>query len=114
MAAGCTKPDSGDSSATSKINLTLNCESIVVSSSAAQKTVTVTSDGDWGVSAQDRSWLSVSPSGGGKGTSEVLVKISENTTGDVRESNIVFRTKNGQLSLPVRQNYEVDGGYKIH
>lgn len=118
MAAGCTKPDSGDSSATSKINLTLNCESIVVSSSAAQKTVTVTSDGDWGVSAQDRSWLSVSPSGGGKGTSEVLVKISENTTGDVRESNIVFRTKNGQLSLPVRQNYEVeevvisDAGFK--
>lgn len=120
MAAGCGKPDSGETSGTSKVNLTLDCESIVVASAAAEKTVTVTSDGDWGVSAKDKSWVSVSPSGGGKGTSEILVKIDENTTGDVRENEVVFRTKSGQVSLPVRQNYDVeeveisDAGFKAY
>ena len=120
MATGCGKPESDGSSDTGKVNLTLSCESIVVSSSAVEKTVTVTSDGDWGVSAQDKSWLSVTPSGGGKGTSDILVKIAENKTGDVRENAIVFRTKNGQVSLPVKQNYEVeevaiaDAGFKAY
>lgn len=120
MAAGCGKPDSGETSGTSEVNLTLDCESIVVSSEAAEKTVSVTSDGDWGVSAKDKSWVSVSPSGGGKGTSDILVKIAENTTGDVRENAVVFRTKSGQVSLPVRQNYEIeevaisDAGFKSY
>ena len=120
MAAACGKPEPDGSSDTGKVNLTLSCESIVVSSSAVEKTVTVTSDGDWGVSAQDKSWLSVTPSGGGKGTSDILVKIAENKTGDVRENAIVFRTKNGQVSLPVKQNYEVeevaiaDAGFKAY
>ena len=120
MATGCGKPEPDGSSDTGKVNLTLSCESIVVSSSAVEKTVTVTSDGDWGVSAQDKSWLSVTPSGGGKGTSDILVKIAENKTGDVRENAIVFRTKNGQVSLPVKQNYEVeevaiaDAGFKAY
>ena len=120
MVTGCGKPEPDGSSDTGKVNLTLSCESIVVSSSAVEKTVTVTSDGDWGVSAQDKSWLSVTPSGGGKGTSDILVKIAENKTGDVRENAIVFRTKNGQVSLPVKQNYEVkevaiaDAGFKAY
>ena len=42
---------------------------------------TVTSNCDWGVSVGDKSWMSVSPSGGVKGTSEVLVKFEENRTG---------------------------------
>lgn len=120
MAAACGKPEPDGSSDTGKVNLELSCESIVVSSSAVEKTVTVTADGDWGVSAQDKSWLSVTPSGGGKGTSDILVKIAENKTGDVRENAIVFRTKNGQVSLPVKQNYEVeevaiaDAGFKAY
>ena len=120
MAAACGKPEPDGSSDTGKVNLELSCESIVVSSSAVEKTVTVTADGDWGVAAQDKSWLSVTPSGGGKGTSDILVKIAENKTGDVRENAIVFRTKNGQVSLPVKQNYEVeevaiaDAGFKAY
>jgi hypothetical protein len=120
MAVACGKPEPDGSSDTGKVNLELSCESIVVSSSAVEKTVTVTADGDWGVAAQDKSWLSVTPSGGGKGTSDILVKIAENKTGDVRENAIVFRTKNGQVSLPVKQNYEVeevaiaDAGFKAY
>lgn len=120
MAAGCGKPDTDGSSAAGKVNLTLNCEGIVVSSSATEKTVTVTADSDWGVAAQDKSWVSVTPGGGGKGTSDILVRIAENKTGDVRENALVFRTKNGQVSLPVKQNYEVeevtvaDAGFKAY
>ena len=120
IATGCGKPESDGPSDAGKVNLTLSCESIAVSSSAAEKIVTVTADGDWGVAAQDKSWVSVSPSGGGKGTSDILVKISENTTGEVRENSVVFRTKSGQVSLPIRQNYEVeevaisDAGFKAY
>ena len=90
-----------------KTSFSMDCESIKVSSDAVQKTVTVTSGGDWGVTAQDKTWVSVSPSGGGSGTSQVLVDIQENKTGEVRETSLVFRTKDGQKTLPVWQNYKI-------
>lgn len=108
LAAGCGKPDSSGAETGGKVNITFDRENIVVASAASQVTVSVTADGDWGVSAQDKTWVTVSPGGGGKGTSDVLVRISENTTGDVRETSLVFRTKDGQVSLPVRQNYDVE------
>lgn len=108
LAAGCGKPDPDVPSDGGKINLTFNCESINVSYEAVQKVVTVTADGDWGVAPEDKSWVSVSPSGGSNGTSDILVKISENTSGEVRETSLVFRTKNGNVTLPVRQNYDVE------
>lgn len=107
LTAGCAKPDSGKSP-DAAVNLTLSCESIIVSNAGTEVVVTVTADTDWGVYAQDKSWISVSPSGGIKGTSDILVMITENTTGDVRESALVFKTKNGQISLPIRQNYDVE------
>ena len=108
LATACGKPGPDVPVDEGKANLTLNCESIIVSSDAAQQVVTVTSDGDWGVAPEDKSWISVTPSGGGKGTSDVLVKIDENKTGDVRESSLVFRTKGGNVTLPIRQNYDVE------
>ncbi len=91
-----------------EVNLSLNMESIFVQSEAADVVVSVTSDSDWGVSSKDKSWVNVSPGGGGKGTSEVKVRIDENKTGDVRETELVFKTVDGSKSLPVKQNYKID------
>ena len=108
LAAGCGKPGPDVPSDEAKVNLTFSCESIDVSFEAAQQVITVTADGDWGVAPEDKSWVSVSPSGGSKGTSDILVKIAENNLGDVRETSLVFRTKSGNHTLPVRQNYDVE------
>ena len=108
LAAGCGKPGPDVPSDEAKVNLTFSCESIDVSFEAAQQVITVTADGDWGVAPEDKSWVSVSPSGGSKGTSDILVKIAENNSGDVRETSLVFRTKSGNHTLPVRQNYDVE------
>lgn len=102
---GCKEPDSVDKPETS---LTLSVEDISVQHSASDVTVTVTSDGDWGVSSQDRTWVNVSPGGGGAGVSDIKVKIDENKTGEVRETELLFTTMSGKTSLPVRQNYEID------
>lgn len=102
---GCQEPDPTQPQ---DVRLTLGTESIYVQNEASEVTVQVTADGDWGVTSDDKEWVTVSPGGGGKGTSDVLVSISENTTGDVRETAVVFRTKSGQTRLPVRQNYEVE------
>lgn len=83
-------------------------ESISNGSEAAALTVTVTSDCSWNVHAEDKTWISVSPSGGVRGETPLTVKLAENTTGDVRESAIVIRYgTSGKLSIPVRQNYDV-------
>lgn len=107
LMTGCGGHEPDDTAGGTKVALSLNCEEIRVSSETSQKTVTVTADGDWGVSAKDKTWVSVSPSGGGSGTSDILVRIAENTTGDVRETSLVFRTKSGESVLPVWQNYDV-------
>lgn len=83
-------------------------ESISNGSEAAALTVTVTSDCSWNVHTEDKTWISVSPSGGVRGETPLMVKLAENTTGDVRESAIVIRYgTSGKLSIPVRQNYDV-------
>lgn len=94
-----------------EVKLSLDTESISVQYEVAEKKVTVTADGDWGVSSQDRSWVNVSPGGGVEGTSVVTVKIDENKTGEVRETELVFTTRSGKTRLPVRQNYMVEAVY---
>ena len=102
------------------VTLTLGTEAVAVSYKASEVTVTVSAEGDWGVHSASPDWLSVSPSGGLAGVSDVKVKISENKTGEVRESELVFTTRSGKVSLPVRQNYEIeeveisDPGFKAY
>ena len=102
---GCKEPEPVDNPETS---LTLNVEAVSVQYEAAEVVISVTSDGDWGVSSQDKTWVNVSPGGGGSGTSDVTVKIDENKTGDVRETELIFRTASAKMSVPVRQNYKID------
>ena len=97
--SGCQEPTPEPTPA---VALTLSTEVISVQNEAAEVAVSVTAEGDWGVHSADKSWVNVTPSGGGAGTSDVLVKISENTTGDVRQTELVFTTKGGKVSLPVK------------
>ena len=103
--SGCQEPEPAP---VPEVSLSLSTDAVSVQYSAAEVKVTVTSDGDWGVHSADTEWLTVSPSGGVAGTSDIKVKIAENKTGDVRESELVFTTKSGKKSLPVTQNYEID------
>lgn len=104
--AGCKEPSTDP--IPQETRLTLSTEAVSVQYEAADITVTVTSDGDWGVISKDKSWVNVSPGGGGTGVSDITVKIDENKTEDVRETELVFTTRDGRQSLPVRQNYKVD------
>ncbi len=103
---GCQDPAPGP--ATQETKLILNPETITVQYEASEVTVSVTAEGDWGVTSKDKSWVNVSPGGGGKGASDITVRIDENKTGDVRETELTFKTKNGSKSLPVKQNYKID------
>ena len=76
---------------------------IDVTYEATTATLTVTANCDWGVSAADKAWCSVSPSGGIKGTSSVKVKLEANRTGEVRENTLTFRYGTESLTVPVRQ-----------
>ena len=88
--------------------LTLSTEALSVQYEAQEVVVSVTADGDWGVVSQDKTWVTVVPGGGLAGTSDVTVKIAENKTDDVRETELVFTSKSGKKNLPVRQNYKID------
>jgi len=88
-------------------NVTVSPTDIKVASDAVEVRLDVTSDCDWGISADDNTWVSVSPSGGISGQTSVKVKIAENATGEVRETALTVRYGTSKLSVPVRQNYDV-------
>ena len=87
-----------------KATLSVTPSAINVSYEATTEVLSVTATGDWGVSAADKSWCSVSPSGGIKGTSSVKVKLEANRTGEVRENTITFVYGSETLTVPVRQD----------
>ena len=87
-----------------KATLSVTPSAINVPYEATTEVLSVTATGDWGVSAADKSWCSVSPSGGIKGTSSVKVKLDANRTGEVRENAITFVYGSETLTVPVRQD----------
>ena len=70
--------------------LTVNETSIAAKAEGVQKTLSVTADGDWSVYAQDKSWVSVSPSGGVSGTYQVNVTVNANDTYEARSNKLTF------------------------
>lgn len=102
----CEQPDS-PSAGDKNYSVSVSPESINVSSDASELTLTVTSDCSWNIAAEDKSWISLSRSGGISGETSITVKVSKNETGDVRESAIAIRYGSSKLSVPVRQNYAI-------
>ena len=84
-------------------SLSVAPSSVDVTYEATTAELTVTANCDWGVSAADKDWCSVSPSGGIKGTSTLKVKLEANRTGEVRKNTITFRYGSNTLEVPVTQ-----------
>ena len=89
-------------------NLSVDKQTVNVTNAAAKVVIKVTSDCDWGISSADNTWVTVSPSGGIAGETDVNVKITENTTGDVRQTVLTIRYGSNKLDIPVKQNYQVE------
>lgn len=86
-------------------NLSVNPSVIQLSSEGGSMDVAVTADCEWGVSADDKEWIKVTPSGGsGNGTVKVTASANK---GKGRESSITFRYGSQKLQVPVKQTYEV-------
>ena len=94
-----------DTSATTAGTLSVNPASVNISFERTTETLKVTSDCDWGVSVSDKEWMSVMPSGGIKGTTEVKVSIATNRTGKERTGTVTFRYGSKTLEVPVNQGY---------
>lgn len=86
--------------------VTVSPEPVSVSFTSITTPLTVQADCDWGISSEDKSWCAVSPSGGGKGTSIVNVKIAENTSSEARSTDLVIRYGPQQKTVAVNQGYD--------
>ena len=86
-----------------KGSLTLSEEKLSISWEAVSTAVSVTATCDWGVSVADKSWCSVSPSGGISGTTPVTVTVQANRTGEVRENTLTFRYGSESKTLTLTQ-----------
>lgn len=100
----CVEPETDGGNAG---NVTVDRNEISVSSLSTVEILKVTADCDWGVASDDKTWVSVSPSGGIKGETELEVKISRNSSWDPRQTQLTFRYGSAKFSVPVRQNYEI-------
>ena len=105
-ACACERHNTGQEAEPSG-ELTVSPERISVSSDATEQVLTVTSDSDWGISSDDKEWVTVFPSGGIAGTSSVKVNVKKNTTGSVRETSLTIRHGSSKTIVPVWQNYDV-------
>ena len=91
-----------------EIALSVNPTSLNAGFEAGTLTLSVTASGDWGVSAADKDWCTVFPSGGIKGTSEVKVTLSANRTGEERRNTLNFLYGSKTLEVPVVQGFSED------
>ncbi len=92
----------------SDVTLTVSPSSVDADYEAQTVILSVTATGDWGVSAADKDWCTVTPSGGIKGTSEVKVALATNRTGKERVNTILFRYGSKTLEVPVKQGFSED------
>jgi len=106
-ASSCDKPEPSPTPSAGTVQVTP--ASVSVSYEKTTKEIVITADCDWGVTSSDKSWCTVSPSGGSKGESKVKVTVAENAGSAVRETEVVVRYGEKTLSIPVRQNYKVEG-----
>jgi hypothetical protein len=74
-----------------EINLQVTPNAISVSSAAQEVILSVGADADWGVTPMD-SWVKTSPTGGGKGQTDLKVTLQENKSSDERKTTLLFRT----------------------
>ena len=84
-------------------SLTVTPSAVNTSWESVVETLSVTASCDWGVSSADKSWCTVSPSGGIKGTSALKVSLQPNRTGAERATTLTLRYGGKTLEVPVKQ-----------
>lgn len=104
MAISCCCDINGHNEGTAS-TVTCSVSSIDVSYEATTQQISISADCEWGISSEDISWCSVSPSGGTPGTASVQVKIAENFISKERSTNLVIRYGDEKISIPVKQGY---------
>ena len=102
--AACGDP-AGTTEKTNHVKVTP--ESIKVASTASEVVLEVESDCEWGISSNDKEWVTVFPGGGIAGKTNIKVTIGENRTDSARETGLVVRYASSSLEVPVWQNYKV-------
>lgn len=85
--------------------LSVSPSSVNATYEAGTTVLTVTASCDWGVSAADKDWCTVSPSGGIKGDTQVKVTLTTNRSGKPRNTALTFRYKGKTLEVPVAQGF---------
>ena len=83
-------------------SITLSAVSLSVASDVEKSNVTVTSNYSWSASS-DASWVTVKPSSGNAGTTEVTLAITESPTGDARSATVTFTCMNVSKTLTITQ-----------
>lgn len=100
-ASSCDKEKPGDATKT----VTVSPTSLSVPPEGATETLSVTADCDWGITADNKSWCVVTPSGGGAGTSSVTVEVAKNSSYEARNTNVVIRFGAETITVPVEQGF---------
>ena len=90
-------------------------KSITVGKQECSTNFTISSNADWSLSSGG-DWLSITPLKGGKGDTQVEVKVKVNDTSKVREAAITLICGNDQTDIQVTQlDYEINApeGYSL-
>lgn len=100
-ASACDKNGGGDEPVSK--NLSVSVSEFSTDHAGSVQSLTVTADCDWGVSSDDKSWCTVTPSGGVAGSTAVTVTIAPNSGKAQRETAVNFYYGTQTLSVPVKQ-----------
>ena len=104
----------------SKASLSVSPLDLTADFNTRTMTVTVTSDADWGVSIEGApDWVSVFPSGGVSGTSEITFTFSENKGLEARSAKVLYKAGSTRKEAVITQGFDenseivVPEGYKL-
>ena len=89
--------------------------SLLLSGESSEKTLTVTANGEWNLTS-DATWLTLKPSQGSKGETEVTVSATANDGDTSREATLLLTCGDNKSNINVTQlNYNVSApeGYSL-
>lgn len=84
--------------------ITLSCNEAIFSWSKSEKELTIDTNASWHISPNLPFWITVSSMQGKSGSTNLIVTVSDNDTGQLRFCIITFITSNGEKQLQIIQN----------
>lgn len=84
-------------------NISATKETLSFSHSSSSQTIVLESEASW--TASSTSWLSVSPTSGNAGKTEVTISVPKNASANSRNGSVYFKiTDNSNIEIPVKQD----------